>query len=49
MKPTPTSQTVDFSDKTRYDVYSDGSYRRTPPKVKGKANVKRAKRAKSRP
>jgi hypothetical protein len=41
----PTSRVETFSDKTRYRVYDDGSYRRDPVKLRGKANVKAAKRA----
>ena len=32
-------------DRTRYRIAADGSIRRDPPKLRGKARVKAAKRA----
>lgn len=40
-----TSRVETFSDKTRYRVFGDGSFRREPKKLRGKAAVKAAKRA----
>jgi hypothetical protein len=41
----PTAQTAQLSDKTQYRVFDDGSWRREPKKLRGKAAVKAAKRA----
>lgn len=41
----PTDQMVQLSDKTTYCVFDDGSWRREPKKLRGKAAVKTAKRA----
>jgi hypothetical protein len=44
-RPTATSETVQLRDKTTYRVWSDGSWRREPIRLRGKAAVKAAKRA----
>lgn len=44
-KPVPTDRTETYADKTVYRIWSDGSYRRDPAKLRGKAAVKAAKRA----
>lgn len=43
--PHATSQKHTAADGTRYVVYSDGSHRRRPRKLRGKAAVKAAKRS----
>jgi hypothetical protein len=40
----PYSSTFRLSDKTQYRKWTDGSFRRDPVKLRGKAAVKRAKR-----
>lgn len=42
--PVSTGREVKHADGARYVVFSDGSYRRWPVKLRGKARVKAAKR-----
>ena len=42
--PIPTDKRISAFDGTGYMVYSDGSLRRLPVKLRGKAKVKAAKR-----
>ncbi len=43
--PYATGRVETYTDKARYVVFSDGSFRRDPKKLRGKAAVKRAKRS----
>lgn len=44
MIPRPTGQYTRAQDGAVYQIYSDGSYRRYPKRIRGKARVKAAKR-----
>ena len=46
--PLPTSRSVTARDGTGYRMWDDGTLRRDPPKLRGKAAVKAAKRARQR-
>lgn len=45
VKAEPTNEMYTAADDTVYRIYSDGSRRRDPVRLRGKAAVKRAKRA----
>lgn len=42
--PVAIGEYVEMQDKARYAMFSDGSLRRDPVRVRGKRNVKAAKR-----
>lgn len=48
MIPRATSEYLTMQDKTVYCIFTDGSRRRVPARVRGKARVKAAKRARRR-